>query len=332
MSDTAADHCTLEHRAFAKLGEVRFRQAQSDGTAVLIVPLGPVMAAVPLRALQAELQIDDDSDDGRMLALIARALDFVGELRPGDKLPLEVLGGDASWQPDPDHLELAQNRLRLQIVALFDDNGTGDAAEWARAPALSVRTAIDGPGMQFRLQAAMVELAATLGLRDAAAAAEMLQTVAGELSFTEALRDRLLSRIERLLAQIETLMLSISSQPSGAELIGRVRRLGTIGATRVRARFDEIEGITAALLPLCRDFTTHQPALRAHRDWLYCCLRAWEEVLSIWGENGDAWRDDTWALLGRTYRFLAPRYMPVQEWALANRAKSDEATPTRMHW
>ena len=334
MSDRAAppEPCVLQHPAFAKLGEVSFRQAKSDGVAVLIVPLGPVLAAVPLRAIQAEFGINDESDDGRMLALVARALDFVGELRPGDPLPLEVLGGEASWEPDPEHLLLARDRLRLQLVALFDDRATGDAAEWARAEPVAIRTAIDGPGMAFRLQAAMVELAATLGLRDAAAATERVQVVAQEMSFTEALRARLLGRVQQLLETVELLMMSISTQPSGTELIGRVRRLCTLALLRIRARFHAIEAVTEAVLPLCRDIAAHQAVLRAHRDWLYCCLRAWDSLLAEWSDHDGAWRDDTWALLGRTYRFLAPRYMPVQEWALASRAKPSEAERSQMSW
>ena len=39
-----------------------------------------------------------------MLALIAQALDFVAGLHIGDKLPTEVLSGEASWEPEEMHL------------------------------------------------------------------------------------------------------------------------------------------------------------------------------------------------------------------------------------
>ena len=65
--------------------------------------LGERQAAVPLRALQNEFGIADDSADGRMLGLIAGALDFVPLLRPGDALPAEVRTGEASWKPDAMH-------------------------------------------------------------------------------------------------------------------------------------------------------------------------------------------------------------------------------------
>jgi len=114
--DINPDHCVLEHRMFPLLGATLFRHAETDGTAVMIVMLGDREAALPLRSLQNEFGIDNDSPDGRMLALIAGALDFVSCLRIGDPLPAEVLSGKASWEPDQAHLQLASAKLRLQLV------------------------------------------------------------------------------------------------------------------------------------------------------------------------------------------------------------------------
>ena len=72
-----ADHCTLTHRVFTSFGEPLFRRSETDGTPVMVVKLGEKEAAIPLRSLQREFGIPDDSDDGRMLGLIAQSLDFV---------------------------------------------------------------------------------------------------------------------------------------------------------------------------------------------------------------------------------------------------------------
>ena len=66
----------------------------------MVVKLGERDAAIPLRSLQREFGIPDDSDDGRMLGLIAQSLDFVTGVQIGDALPTEVLTGQASWEPD----------------------------------------------------------------------------------------------------------------------------------------------------------------------------------------------------------------------------------------
>jgi hypothetical protein len=38
-------------------------------------------------------------------------------LQIGDALPAEVLTGQASWEPDAVHLQIAQARLQWQLVA-----------------------------------------------------------------------------------------------------------------------------------------------------------------------------------------------------------------------
>ena len=66
-----ADRCTLEHRLFSSFGEPLFRRAETDGAPVMVVKLGEKEAAIPLRSLQREFGIPDETDDGRMLGLIA---------------------------------------------------------------------------------------------------------------------------------------------------------------------------------------------------------------------------------------------------------------------
>ena len=99
-SIAAPELCILQHRVFTSFGEPLFRRAETDGTPVMVVKLGDREAAIPLRSLQREFAIADDSDDGRMLGLIAQSLDFISGLRIGDALPTEVLSGQASWEPD----------------------------------------------------------------------------------------------------------------------------------------------------------------------------------------------------------------------------------------
>ena len=98
----------------------------------MVVLLGDREAALPLRALQREFDIPDESEDGRMLALIAASLDFVTSLRLGDALPAEVLSGDASWEPSSQHLRLA---LRGCSCSLRRGCGSGtgeNAVAWSR--------------------------------------------------------------------------------------------------------------------------------------------------------------------------------------------------------
>ena len=152
--------CQLSHRLFTALGTPLFRRSESDGVPVMVVPLGEREAVLPIVAVQREFGITLDSDDGRMLALVAASLDFVSALRVGDPLPSEVLSGAASWTPDPEHLRIATARLRLQLIDWLNPDG-GNRPE---LDAISLLTVAEDPRLREQVQDALIQAAATLGL------------------------------------------------------------------------------------------------------------------------------------------------------------------------
>lgn len=327
--EAASNRCTFEHPLFSKLGEVVFRPAETDGAPSLVMPLGRSTAVLPLRSLQAELGIDGDSADGQMLAQVARSLNFVADLRLGDPLPVEVLDGAASWEPSPSHQQLAASRLRLRLISQLNADASVD---WDRAGPQAVLLAAAQPGMRLALQAAYVEAAARLGIPDAAAAARLMEGAAHELGFVEALRDRLLRRVALLAEQVRRLAAGLAQNLSGLELLSRVMRLTGIAVEKIGARFAEADGQTAIVLDALRARDAWRAAIRQHRDWLYCSLRGWEPVLAAWERATPGWSAGTWPLLGRTYRFLAPRFMPMQEWQTARAKLHDGELGPRIVW
>ena len=317
------DSCALRHPVFTRFGEVAFRST-ADGVPAMMFPMGGSTAAVPLLSLQQEFRITPDSSDGRVLGQVVRALDFVAEVRPGDAFPLEVLGGGASWQPGAQHQRVAEERLRLQLAGAFNP-AAGPA--WAAMDAQAVLRATAEAGLDHRIQGALAAAAAALGLDSPEAAAHRLAAAAHEMGYVEALRDRLLRRVAAMLARLDALAAMMGHNPAGAELLSRVRRLAGIGHDKMRARFAELEASSTEVIPVLRDLEGWRPAIRLHRDWLYSSLRAWEGVLTAWEGGAAHWSPDTWTLLRRTYRFLAPRFMPVQEWHLMTRAQRAEDAP-----
>jgi hypothetical protein len=158
------NRCCLIHRVFATFGDPLFRRAESDGAPVMVVQLGEKQAAIPLGALQREFGIEDASDDGRMLGLIAQSLDFVTGLHIGDTLPPEVLSGEASWQPDEVHLQIANARLQWQMVNWLN-SGTGADAEHLDPE--SLLQIADDPARRQQVQQAFAKAADALGCRTA---------------------------------------------------------------------------------------------------------------------------------------------------------------------
>ena len=310
------DHCALQHRVFTSLGEPLFRRAETDGTPVMVVKLGEKEAVIPLRSLQREFAIPDESDDGQMLGLIAQSLDFITGLRIGDALPTEVLSGQASWEPDQVHFEIAKARLQWQLVAWLN-SGTGADAPNLDADALL--QVADDPARKQQVQQAFTKAAAALGLPSREAVIQLVEELAHELAYIEALRDRLLRRVRTMADKLNHMAQSYRGDASHLETLTQVRRLTTIALKQIGHRFDELDAQTGEVMAALRNADSHRTFIRSNRDWLYRAQRAWQPVLAEWDSAGTGFDEGILLLLNRSYQFLAPRFMPVTEWASLTR-------------
>ncbi len=308
--------CHLAHRLFGSFGPPLFRRSEVDGAPIMVVQLGERTAALPLRSLAREFGIAEESEDGQMLARIAELLDFVSVLRPGDRLPSEVLTGEASWEPDPLHLEIAQTRLRVSLV------------DWLNADRGSERQALDAgsllaigndPKLRHQVQTALSRAAEALGLDTAAEVVGLLEALGRELAYIEALRDRLLRRVRLMAGKIERLSRGWRSDASHIETLTQVKRLTAIALRQIIARFEVLDAQTGEVMAALRNVESQRTFIRSNRDWLYRSQRAWEPILTQWDTAAGTFNEGTLALLGGTYQFLAPRFMPVTEWISATR-------------
>jgi hypothetical protein len=325
-----ADRCSLKHRVFAMFGEPLFRRSETDGTPVMVVLLGEKEAAIPLRSLQREFGIPDESDDGQMLGLIAQSLDFVAGLRIGDPLPAEVISGHASWEPDEVHLQIANARLQWQLVAWLN-SGTG--ADSPNLDADALLQVADDPARRQQVQEAFAKAAEALGLPSREAVIQLVEDLARELAYIEALRDRLLRRVKAMAEKLNRMALSYRGDGSHLETLTQVRRLTGAALKQIGHRFDELDAQTGEVMAALRNTDSQRTFIRSNRDWLYRAQRAWQSLLAEWDVTGIGFDEGILALLNRSYQFLAPRFMPVTEWASATRPAIRQQDATRsMVW
>ena len=305
------DHCILEHRVFTSLGDPLFRKAETDGEPVMVVQLGEKTAAIPLISLQKECSIANGSNDGQMLVLIAKSLDFVGALRIGDALPTEVLSGQASWEPDDLHLQIANARLQWQLVAWLN-SGTG-----ADTPSLDADMLLqiaDDPVRRQQVQQAFAKAAEALDRPNSTAVVPLVEELAHELAYIEALRDRLLNRVRSISDKLQRMALSYRGDGSHLETLTQVRRLASVALKQFTHRFEELDANTGEVMSALRNADGQRLFIRSNRDWLYRTQRAWQPLLAEWDIAGIGFDEGILALLNRSYQFLAPRFMPVTEW------------------
>lgn len=329
MVATAQDVCTLSHPLFARLGEIMFRRSQTDGTPVMIMSLGDRDAAVPIRSLQREFDIADDSPDGRMLGLIAESLDFVCGLRLGDRLPAEVLTGRASWTPEDWYRHIAMRKLRLQLVTWFDPQGG-----WGDDAAALDRIESD-PAAVAQGQRACEAAARTLGLPNTEAVLELVSGIAEEMSFIEALREELLVPVHGMAQRLNTLTVGRQVNIERRAMLIRVRSLAQRAVQQLSARFIDVDAQTGEVIATLRNAEAQRNFIRSNRDWLYRTRRAWEPILAEWSDAPVTMNNNAWHLIRLAYQFLAPRFMPVQEWEASLTSRQSRKPPapqSMMRW
>ena len=325
-----ADHCALSHRVFTSFGEPLFRRSETDSTPVMVVKLGEKEAAIPLRSLQRECAISDESDDGRMLGLIAQSLDFIACLRIGDALPAEVLSGQASWEPDEMHLQIAKARLQWQLVAWLN-SGTG--ADTPNLDAEALLQVADDPSRRQQVQQAFEKAAEALGLPSREAVIQLVEELAHELAYIEALRDRLLRRVKSMSDKLDRMAQNYRGDGSHLETLTQVRRLTGAALKQIAHRFDELDAQTGEVMAALRNADSQQTFIRSNRDWLYRAQRAWQSLLLEWDVAGIGFDEGILQLLTRSYQFLAPRFMPVTEWTSVTRpATRKRGNERQMVW
>ena len=323
--------CAFEHPGFAALKRPVFRLTASDRLPALAIELDGAEAVVPLPSVGKLFNISSDSADGRMLNLIGSALRFVVCLRIGDKLPTEILSGKASWQPSPYHRQAASARLQLQLLHWLAETH----ADAAGGPAITIGMLVDDdPKSRSLVQDALRRAAAELGTQGGGpAVAALVEELAEEVSYIEALRERLLERVQILARRLLRLGQQNQASVARRETLFQVTRLTATGLAEIVARFDQVDAQTEDILVALRSLDQQRSFLRPNRDWLYCTHLAWDAELRAWEAVPLADRTEkTWRLLDQLYRFVAPRFMAVQEWQRLDSQMSAEQAKAAFVW
>jgi hypothetical protein len=294
------------------MGPPTFCRAQSDGQPVMTVALGTQQAVMPLEALQRQLGILEGSRDAKMLATVIEALNFVTEIRIGDALPSEVVTGQASWSPGPHHRGLATARLRMNLVSWL---GRGEGMIGTNPDPRQLLAMVEDPGFRPRLQAAFVSAAEALSLPGPEQVLAVLARLAEELAYIEAMRERLLDRVQRMNDQISAVSRSGRGGWQRNEMLTSVQRLMNDALQSHKRHFEDIDRRTSRVVEAMRDLEEGRLGVRAWRDGMFASLRRWEELMLAWDASAGYSDAELGKLIDRTYRFLARRVMPGADWA-----------------
>jgi hypothetical protein len=310
MSQTAPQICYLSHAGFRMLGEPVFRLSEGTRIPSMVVLLDSQEAVLPLQSVAREFRVDPTSPDGQMLTLIEQALEFVVSIKFGDKLPSELNGGEASWEPNPQDRRVAASRVRHNLVrSVFARLGK-------RVTITGTLGWEDQPKNQDFLREAITGAAAQLDGLDEAEVATRVGSISEEMAYIEAMRrplSRGVTNMRDKLLHIDSGEIPISQQ----ETFKQVQSLARLGIKEVMSRFDEVDVRLDDFLGVLRDIPAAIAGLRRQRDWLFRTNRAWTAVFTDWEAAPKHFNEFLLRVVERTYVFLAPRFMSFQEWTTA---------------
>jgi hypothetical protein len=229
----------------------------------------------------------------------------------GDKLPSELNGGQASWEPNEQDCRIALSRVRHNLVrCVFARMGKTIAITGAAVPGWE-----EDPKNRVLLQQAIAGAATQLDGTDVAEVTERIASLSAELAYIEHMRRDLTRGMAGLREKL--LSIDVAQAPPGRhDTVAQVQVLARRGLAEITRRFDEVDGRFDDVPSVLRDVPTAVAWLRGQRDWLFRTNHAWEAIFADWARAPRHFDEFLWKIVERTYLFLAPRFMSFQDWTI----------------
>lgn len=301
-------HFAFAHKVFNVDGAY-FSLEKVTNEPLFHVAVGELKCGVTLPSLRNEFGIKPDSDDGKLLAQVEKGLRYVKEIRPGDSIPREMLDGTCSWSVEERHRATARNRLSVQLASWL---GGADAVI---TDAKQLAEIANDAETKERIQKAFEEAAEKLGLgrERKAEIIKRFETLARELAYIEALRERY-ACIRMIMKKLADVIHIYKEDRTFTEDIVRVQTLIRTPDGEFQNDFSMVDMQTSEILTMLRKIDAQIAFIRQQRDDLNFKLMKWDELIAKWTatkvERGEAVE----ALVKQTYRFVAQEYPVRSSW------------------
>ena len=310
--DGMPERFEFDHKLFRSSEEALFRRS-SDGSKepVFVLSIEGSEFALPFAGILREFGIEEDSDDSRMLDLVTEALHYQRVIHPGDPVPKEMITGEASWEITEDHRRIAMQRLNVQLAGWMtgEDRLITDPEQ--------LQQIAEDPTTRAKVNEAIGEAVKALNLEENGKEIllERIEALVDDLAGVEALRDYL-DRIILIESKARGLRRLYAEEQSMLDIAEPVTQLVTLARSGFEDDFEMIDAQTGEIIAVLRNMEAQTKFIREMRDDLHQRLVEWEEIFETWGPVRVARSDENANVLRISYRFLAPRYMQVDEWDL----------------
>jgi hypothetical protein len=326
MEMTQEKTINFSEKFFTAVEGSYFRKSNETNEPVFVLNLGGEEIMLPFVGIRREFSIEEDSSDDKMLMLVAGGLDYVKVLMPGDDLPSELLTGEASWEISDDHRKIAQQRLSMQLVSWMsgDENLITDPQQLLQIA--------DDPNVKEKINKAFEEAASAIGLESSEGnkVVDLIEELSEELAYIETLREQFRG-VMSMQKKIKRLRNVAAKHRSILDSATSVSKLIAIAVNEFGEEFDMADGQTGEIIAVLKNVPGQKEYIRNTRDSVYRRLVAWDDLLRAWDLESGQYTATVPDLLRDTYRFLAPRYMVIDDWLLAAQVQNGEGEPAKEH-
>lgn len=303
-------HFSFDHAVFQVKGAY-FGFGKDGDTVCLHVPLGDIMAALPLDAVLIQFKIDKDSEDAKLLEVVQKSMKYVRRIEPGDSIPAEILDGTASWRVEPHHVARANARISVLILSWIN----GKPVEFGDAHQLE--SIANNPETKKKVQEGFEVLAEKLGLGRANKnqVVDKIEQLAKESAYIEALRERF-TDIQKVYTGFNILHNIYKRERGVQEEIGRIRILMKKPVDDIAGILLQVDANTGEVFNVLKRLPEVIAYIREKRDELHQRFMLWDDILPAWRSMPMERDGRIDKLVRTTYRFVARHFPQDSEWSL----------------
>lgn len=317
----------FEDGFFTRCRDAYFRLAESNEEPVFLMPVGGVEYMLRLDGIRQELDLSEGDHDWRMLDAVAEGLKYVQGLRIGDKMPEEVATGRASWKVAQRHHKIAHDRLFAQLVTWL----SGD--EQIITEPEELERMMEDEDVKSKVNDAFDNAIKQLGLESdqREEVVKLIDELSIEIAYIEALRDKFREVVDVVRKLAEMRKAYAGDRAVSATTLSALR-LAKLAVQRYHDTFELVDAQTGEIIAVLKNFKSQIRFLRDTRNDLYCRLKAWDEQIEDWRYVTGQRREGGEKLIQALYRFLAQRYLPVDEWVLISKAQMAQQAESERVW
>lgn len=317
----------LKHAFFKPFDNPHFRMAGvDDETPVFVGELGEQEVVLSIKGIKRELGFSDESPEAHMLDVIGASLNYVVMVRPGDAVPSELLSGDASWEPTEKDIEAARRRVNIQLLTWISGEEQTDGSN------RKILEKLEEKETEARINEAFEAAAKQLGLARREDVTEAVEKLARELAYIEALRS-MFATIVKLERKLQAFRMQFKNQNSTVSEIDQILRLMRVPIKAWKGEFEMADAQTGEILMVLKNIDMQISFIRETRDDLHRRFMAWSGILKTWEKVEPGSEPYGFSeMLRELNRFLAPRYMSIQEWVLIDAQTEKKQISTAMTW